>query len=364
MALIVALLRVGTLRRAAVVLRPPVTGRWLAHNSPATRVPSHGIQSYGQAYAIDLVADPADGSRPGFAWWPPFAIRTSFRASARRCTRRVEGTVVRVHDRERDHYSRTSPFGIGFLLTVELFREFFGPSRILGNHVVIDLGDGTFAALAHLERRSIRVREGDRVAVGERIADCGNSGNSSEPHLHLQVMDHPRPGLAAGVPFRFMTGDGGALAHPTQRCASRGRHRSIDGRGSGIRPPVRALSPPAPRDSAAVRRWSGRSGRFNASGTSNSLATGTSVEECATIDRAMHTAISRKTASASGMPELRTGSPYTTEANPLKRTRATAAFSRRSSPVRSSDSSSVAGRNRTSASMPVARGPPAAPARR
>ena len=40
MALIVALLRVGTLRRAAVVLRPPVTGRWLAHNSPATRVPS------------------------------------------------------------------------------------------------------------------------------------------------------------------------------------------------------------------------------------------------------------------------------------------------------------------------------------
>ncbi len=214
MALIVALLRVGTLRRAAVVLRPPVTGRWLAHNSPATRVPSHGIQSYGQAYAIDLVADPADGSRPGFAWWPPVRHPDEFPGFGAQVYAPCEGTVVRVHDRERDHYSRTSPFGIGFLLTVELFREFFGPSRILGNHVVIDLGDGTFAALAHLERRSIRVREGDRVAVGERIADCGNSGNSSEPHLHLQVMDHPRPGLAAGVPFRFMTGDGAPLPTP------------------------------------------------------------------------------------------------------------------------------------------------------
>lgn len=214
MVLIVALLRVGTVHRAPVVLQPPVTGRWQAQNSPTTRVPSHGIQSYGQTYAIDLVADPVDGSRPRFAWWPPARRPEAFPGFDAEVYAPCDGAVVRIHDRERDHYSRTSPFGIGLLFSVELLRELFGPSRILGNHVVIDHGDGTFVGLVHLRRGSIRVREGDQVTVGDRIAACGNSGNSSEPHLHLQVMDHARPVLAAGVPFRFVAGDGAPLFTP------------------------------------------------------------------------------------------------------------------------------------------------------
>ena len=214
MVLIVALLRLGTVRRRAVELRPPVTGRWQAHNSPATRVPSHGIQSYGQAYAIDLVADPVDDSRPRFAWWPPARRPDDFPGFGADVYAPCHGTVVRTHDRERDHRSRTSPFGIGLLFTAELLRELFGPNRILGNHVIIDRGDDTYVALAHLRRGSIRVRNGDRVAAGDRIAACGNSGNSTEPHLHLQAMDHARPLLAAGLPFRLVAGDGTLLSIP------------------------------------------------------------------------------------------------------------------------------------------------------
>ena len=44
---------------------------------------------------------------------------------------------------------------------------------------------------------------GDRVATGQQLAECGNSGNSSEPHLHFQLMDHPSVLLAAGLPLRF-----------------------------------------------------------------------------------------------------------------------------------------------------------------
>jgi len=207
MALIFALLRAGTLARTPVELRPPVAGRWQAQNSPATRVPSHGIQSYGQAYAIDLVADPADGSRPRFAWWPPARRPDEFPGFGAPVYAPCDGTVVRIHDRQRDHYSRTSPLGIGFLFTVEVLRELFGPNRILGNHVVIGRDDGTYVALAHLRRSSGRVRRGDRVASGDHIAACGNSGNSTEPHLHLQAMDHARPVLAAGVPFRLVADD-------------------------------------------------------------------------------------------------------------------------------------------------------------
>ena len=47
------------------------------------------------------------------------------------------------------------------------------------------------------------VRAGQAVRQGEVIGRCGNSGNSSEPHVHFQLMDRARPLIAAGLPFVF-----------------------------------------------------------------------------------------------------------------------------------------------------------------
>lgn len=47
--------------------------------------------------------------------------------------------------------------------------------------------DGTFAVYAHLNWNSIRVRPGERVQAGQYIADSGNTGFSSGPHLHFAV---------------------------------------------------------------------------------------------------------------------------------------------------------------------------------
>lgn len=60
-----------------------------------------------------------------------------------------------------------------------------------GNFVEIDHGNGEYSLLAHLMHRSITVQTGDHVEVGQMIGRCGNSGNSSEPHLHMQVSDSP-----------------------------------------------------------------------------------------------------------------------------------------------------------------------------
>lgn len=75
--------------------------------------------------------------------------------------------------------------------------------ELLGNHVVIDHGNGEFSLLAHLRRGSVVVRQGEKVSAGQAVGECGNSGNSSEPHLHYQLQNGPAFGTAAVLPAQF-----------------------------------------------------------------------------------------------------------------------------------------------------------------
>lgn len=68
-----------------------------------------------------------------------------------------------------------------------------------GNHVVLAC-NGLRVELAHFRRGSIAVAAGDRVAAGQPLGQVGNSGNSTEPHLHIHAVD-PRTG--AGVQIAF-----------------------------------------------------------------------------------------------------------------------------------------------------------------
>lgn len=72
-----------------------------------------------------------------------------------------------------------------------------------GNHVVVDMGDGRYAFYAHLIPESLRVSLGDQVQRGDVLGLLGNSGNSTEPHLHFHVMDSPHPLNANGLPFHL-----------------------------------------------------------------------------------------------------------------------------------------------------------------
>lgn len=190
---------------APIAVAPPVTGRWTARNSPADRTPSHGTHAYGQTFAIDIVAEPEPGARPSFRWlWPLARRNQDFPAFGAPLLAVADATVVRATDRHRDHLSRTSLPALLYLMLVEAsVREISGVGRILGNHLVLDLGDGTYAAYAHVQRGSLAVREGDQVRAGQLLARCGNSGNSTEPHLHFQLMDGPDPDIARGVPFEW-----------------------------------------------------------------------------------------------------------------------------------------------------------------
>lgn len=60
-----------------------------------------------------------------------------------------------------------------------------------GNYLVIRVAPKRYVLFAHLQQGSIAVAVGDRVEAGQVVARVGNSGNTSEPHLHIQVQDRP-----------------------------------------------------------------------------------------------------------------------------------------------------------------------------
>lgn len=84
----------------------------------------------------------------------------------------------------------------------------------LGNHVILSHGNGEFSFLAHLKQGSTSVRQGDHVVLGQKIGECGNSGHSSEPHLHYHVQNTPIPFRGEGLPAQFVnySADGKIIA--------------------------------------------------------------------------------------------------------------------------------------------------------
>ena len=72
-----------------------------------------------------------------------------------------------------------------------------------GNHVIIDHENGEFSMMAHFKEGSIIVSVGDIVTKGQEIGKAGNSGNSSEPHLHYQLQTTADPMTGEGLPAQF-----------------------------------------------------------------------------------------------------------------------------------------------------------------
>jgi hypothetical protein len=74
-----------------------------------------------------------------------------------------------------------------------------------GNHVVIDIGEGKHLYFAHFRKGSVEVEEGQFVTAGTPVGRVGNSGNSTVPHLHMQVQNKPTAEREGRItyPFRF-----------------------------------------------------------------------------------------------------------------------------------------------------------------
>jgi Peptidase family M23 len=194
-----------------VILSVPVPGSCRVQNSPANRVPSHGTDAFGSSYAIDLVPVDEQGRSARRTWrglvtTEPPEIFVGF---GRPILAPAAGRVALVHDGEPDHAARRSRLALLPYMLGQPRRAQRGAPGLAGNHVVIAIGsDGPFVLLAHLQRGSVQVQPEQPVSVGVPVARCGNSGNSTEPHLHLKLSDSTDWASARGLPFAFRRRDG------------------------------------------------------------------------------------------------------------------------------------------------------------
>lgn len=191
----------------------PLRGVWISPNTPGTRVPSHGTDLFGERYAYDFVGiDPAGRSskfyrasplryltagvrlRECYGWGQPI-----YAAAAGVVVQAADGWPERdpVHPlRDISNASRnTRSFSQGRRDDIDL-RE------LMGNYVIVEGRDG-YAVYVHAQTGSVRVSPGDVVEPGRHLANVGHSGNSTAPHLHFHLMDHPDPWRARGIPCAF-----------------------------------------------------------------------------------------------------------------------------------------------------------------
>ncbi len=186
-----------------VDLAYPFTGRWLVQNSPANRMPSHGTEAFASSCAIDFVPVVGNGRTAPFR--ASSLLRPEpperFPGFRRQILAPLDGVVVAARDGLPDHHAHRGMPSLSYALT-QRRRAGGGWGDLAGNHVFIRQ-NAVIIALCHLERGSIAVRLGQHVQLGDAIARCGNSGNSTEPHLHVQAMDDARVEHARALPMTF-----------------------------------------------------------------------------------------------------------------------------------------------------------------
>lgn len=186
-------LTVGVGDETPRVVAPPVLGQgWMAINSPSNesrhrrsvQVLDEGLFT-AQRYAVDLVyvgeGNPVTGDP---------SLNESYLAYGQELLAVADGTVVAVHDGVPENVPNSGTYAVEI-----------DYSTLAGNYVVLDIGADRYAVYAHLQPGSLRVASGDTVGVGQVLGLLGNSGNSTQPHLHLHICDAPEVLACHGRPW-------------------------------------------------------------------------------------------------------------------------------------------------------------------
>lgn len=173
--------------KSEISYRLPFNGIWVAVNGCFRKEYSHSWDIPTQRYAYDFIMlDESNVSHKG-----DLKDVGSYYCYGKEILSPADGVVIEINNKSED----SQILGKGKFIAKS--------NHIAGNYIVIKHSENEFSTLAHLKKDSIKVMVGDTVSKGQIIALCGNSGNSTEPHLHFQLQTGQSFYNSAGLPIHF-----------------------------------------------------------------------------------------------------------------------------------------------------------------
>jgi murein DD-endopeptidase MepM/ murein hydrolase activator NlpD len=168
--------------RNTTKMKLPFKGEWSVTWGGDTKEQNYHVESVAQKNAFDILIKDEQGSTHKGSG----EANEDYYAFGKELYAPCDGEVVLVVDGVKDNIP-------GVL----------NPIYIPGNTVIIKTANGEFAFFAHFKQNSISVKQGQKIVTGELLGLCGNSGNSSEPHLHFHLQNVEDMTKATGAKCYF-----------------------------------------------------------------------------------------------------------------------------------------------------------------
>jgi len=165
----------------------PFDGEWYAANGGVTKNTSHSWEVLPQRFAYDFVIVDEEGE----SYRGDKKDLCSYYCYGKDILAPADGVVVSIKNNFPDcrimSDGKTDP----------------DTPDIGGNRIIIKHSSNEYSAICHLMPGSVMVQKGQTVKRGDAIAKCGNSGNTSEPHVHFQVQNTAHFYSCIGLPIPF-----------------------------------------------------------------------------------------------------------------------------------------------------------------
>ncbi len=208
-----------------VSAEPPLPARFVLPGQTEKRLLKIKASDPGKGFSFRLsyqqmIGPPLDQLPTEVNYYPPFPLGLKF-------------PISQGFDNDDTHSEPPNQYAVDIVMPIgtpilaaragivmDMEDDFHGAAQqerylARSNQVRILHTDGTMTVYAHLQANSLRVRQGAKISRGQWIANSGNTGFSSGPHLHFVVQLNAGMSMES-LPFRFVTPTGGTIT-PARR---------------------------------------------------------------------------------------------------------------------------------------------------
>ncbi|MEP6674450.1 MAG: peptidoglycan DD-metalloendopeptidase family protein [Ferruginibacter sp.] len=170
------------MQRNTTKMKLPFNGQWTIVWGGDTKELNYHVESQAQKNAFDILITDAKGSTHKNEG----VFNDDYYAFGQEIIAPCDGEVIMAVDGVKDNKPGE-----------------MNPVYLTGNSVIIKTTNNEYLLFAHFKNHSVAVKEGQKIKQGTLLGHCGNSGNSSEPHLHFHIQNVENMNIATGVKCYF-----------------------------------------------------------------------------------------------------------------------------------------------------------------